>query len=94
MYSSVEENFLMYKLTRKEFEIIHGRYFGIFRGQTIPFNPHIIVFVLFYGYDCFTPHVCMHTMCVRGAGRGQKKACQLLNLELQIVVSCPVKTGN
>ena len=37
---------------------------------------------------------CMYAMCVPGACRGQKKALDLLELELRMVVSHHVGAGN
>ena len=33
-------------------------------------------------------HVCLHTTCMPGAHRGQKRVLDSLELELQMVVSC------
>lgn len=36
----------------------------------------------------------LHTMCISGTHRGQKKASGPLELELQAMVSCQVNAGN
>jgi hypothetical protein len=42
----------------------------------------------------FCLHACLCIICTGEALRGQKKALDLLELELKMVVSCPVGTGN
>lgn len=39
-------------------------------------------------------HVCLCTTCLSGAYRGQKRASDLLGLQLQMVVSCHMGAGN
>lgn len=41
------------------------------------------LFILIYAYECFTcVYACMCTMCLLNAGGGQKRALNLLQLEL------------
>lgn len=42
----------------------------------------------------FCQHVCSCTMCMFYAGRGENRASDLLEMELQIGVSCHVRAEN
>lgn len=83
----------MYTMTRKEFEIIHGRYYGMFRRQTFPSSPQIIVFLLFMGMNVSPP--CMYTYHVCAWCRQKtEEGMTASRTELQMGVSCPIGTGN
>lgn len=58
--------------------------------------PPTVYTLLFYLIVCvwvFYPYVCMCTTCMPGAGRGQKRAMHLLELELRMVVGHHVNAG-
>lgn len=43
---------------------------------------------------CVCLNVCLYPMCIPNAGGGQKKAWDLLGLDLQTGVSCSMGAGN
>lgn len=50
---------------------------------------------LFHVCECFAfVYICMHTTCMPGPHRGQKRALDTLEVELQVVVSYRASAGN
>jgi hypothetical protein len=51
--------------------------------------------LIYFVYQCFAcMYVCIYGICEPGTHEGLKRASDLLQLELQVVVGCHVGAGN
>lgn len=63
------------------------------RISSFPFDKRVLS-TIFLCVQVFWLHVCKHTTCMLCTHRSQKRVLDLLELEVQMVVSCHVGSGN
>lgn len=65
-----------------------------FEAVFLPYRPHSFLFLITYVHECFVSLLCLCTMYMPGAHRGQKRTQNPPEFKLWMTVSHPVRAGN